>query len=185
MRKIWLLVLIVTLIGCSYNKKKTLKKELEMLYSSTIELVVDSLFNYSYNYPDSVLFDNSYKTLVVYYDSLTCGICETRKLSSWQSFLLSIDTLECYMPFNVFFIFTPPMNQSTPLKIMLKNVDIDYPVIIDEKRFFSNNNKHIPQNPLMHTFLLDENCRVLLVGDILYNTNVRNLFLNKIRTVEK
>ena len=92
MRKIWLLVLIVTLVGCSYNKKKTLKKELEMLYSSTIELVVDSLFNYSYNYPDSVLFDNSYKTLVVYYDSLTCGICETRKLSSWQSFLLSIDT---------------------------------------------------------------------------------------------
>lgn len=40
MRKIWLLVLIVTLIGCSYNKKKTLKKELEMLYSSTIEFLL-------------------------------------------------------------------------------------------------------------------------------------------------
>ena len=169
-------------ISCNCNIN--LKKEITKFYSSTIELAVDSLFRYSYNYPDSLLFDDNYKTLVVYHDSMTCGVCESRKLHSWQTLLSSIDSLNNYYPFNVIFIFTPQKNQTTSLKVMLKNVEIDYPIIVDEKHFFSSQNKHIPQNPLLHSFLLNEDKKVILVGDILYNTNVRNLFLDQIRKTE-
>ncbi len=161
-----------------------MKKEMADFYSSSIELSVDSLFKYSYNYPDSLLFDDNQKTLVVYLDSTICGVCESKKLHQWQTTLSSIDSLSNCNPFNVLFIFSPSEGQLTSLKVMLKNVEIDYPIIIDEKHIFSSQNKHIPHNSLLHTFLLNEEKRVILVGDILYNANVRNLFLDRIRIKE-
>lgn len=168
----------LSLISCNLNNN--LKKEITEFYATSIELAVDSLFRYTYNFHDSLLFDNNYKTLVVYHDSMTCGVCESRKLHFWQTLLSSIDSLNNHYPFNVLFIFTPQQDQTTSLKVMLKNVEMDYPIIIDEKHLFSSQNKHIPQNPLLHTFLLNEDKKVILVGDILYNTNVRKLFLDQI-----
>lgn len=174
--------MMLPLIACSCNHKHDIKRELSEFYLSSVNLQVDSLSQYSFNYLDSLPFDINQKTLVVYYDSLTCGICETNNLSSWQSLLSSIDTTGCFAPFNVLFIFTPKHNQAVSFRVMLKNIDIHYPVILDEKAIFAKSNK-LPRNAMLHTFLVDEDGKVELVGDIMRNNGVRNLFLNKMRIV--
>ena len=184
MKKLLLFGFVISsLIACSGNQKADIKQELSEFYSSSIDLSLDSLSKYSYNYCDSLPFDVNQKTLVVYFDSVTCGICETRNLDSWQTLLSSIDSVGCFTPFNVLFVFTPKHNQSVSFRVMLKNIDIHYPVILDEKAIFTHNNK-LPHNTLLHTFFLDEDGKVELVGDILRNNGVRNLFLDKIRIIE-
>ena len=183
MKKQFLIGIMVSLIASSCSQKTDIKRELSEFYSSSIDLSMDSLSKYSYNYSDSLPFDMNQKTLVVYHDSLTCGICETKNLGSWNSLLSSIDSVGCYTPFNVLFVFTPRHNQAVAFRVMLKNIDIHYPVIIDENAIFANSNK-LPLNTMLHTFLLDEEGKVELVGDILRNNSVRNLFLDKIRIIE-
>jgi hypothetical protein len=57
-------------------------------------------------------------------------------------------------------------------------VQLDYPIFIDEEYLFISKNANIPNNHIMHVFLLDDKNKVILVGNILNNEHVRELFVN-------
>lgn len=50
------------------------------------------------------------------------------------------------------------------------------PVYIDTLGIFQKNNPHLPKNPRLHTFLLDANNHVILVGNPLYNTKIKEMY---------
>ncbi|MFI3306556.1 MAG: hypothetical protein R3Y68_08625 [Rikenellaceae bacterium] len=52
----------------------------------------------------------------------------------------------------------------------------DYPIIIDSIGEFERLNPHLPKNKAMHTFLLDENNNVVLVGNPLNNPKIEKMF---------
>jgi len=56
------------------------------------------------------------------------------------------------------------------------NNAFDYPVLIDTLGEFEKLNVHLPKDRAFHTFLLDENNNVILVGDPLYNKMIRKMF---------
>lgn len=61
----------------------------------------------------------------------------------------------------------------------MKNNSLDYPVLLDTLGEFEKLNPHLPKNKALHTFLLDENNNVILVGNPLHNKKIEEMF-NKI-----
>lgn len=53
---------------------------------------------------------------------------------------------------------------------------VNYPVYIDTQGVFQQNNPHLSKNKLLHTFLLDENNNVILVGNPVRNLRVKDLY---------
>lgn len=58
----------------------------------------------------------------------------------------------------------------------MKTIPPSIPIYVDTLGVFNRNNRHIPSNPELHTFLLDSNGYVLLVGNPLENEKIEKLF---------
>ena len=92
----------------------------------------------------------------------------------WNNFLKEVETFN--RKIKVYFIFSPQR----------KNIDIFYflittnppasPIFVDTTNVFLRSNPHIPKNPALHTFLLDENNKVILVGNPLENKHIEEMF---------
>ncbi|MBR2195950.1 MAG: hypothetical protein IJ911_10090 [Salinivirgaceae bacterium] len=52
----------------------------------------------------------------------------------------------------------------------------DYPIFIDTANQFYKLNPHIPDNKLMHSFLLDSEGKVVLVGNPIQNQAMFDLY---------
>ena len=169
---------ILVLILCSCDKKKDIKSDMDRVYHSTINFSSDSMSQYMYNNVDIAYFHNNAPTLVIYFDSLICGTCEVKNLHLWNDLLSQLNSSHNLKDFKTIFVFTPSQRQIIPLKLSLRNVQLDYPIFIDEEYLFISKNANIPNNHIMHVFLLDDKNKVILVGNILNNEHVRDLFVN-------
>lgn len=61
-------------------------------------------------------------------------------------------------------------------ELLIANTNFDYPILIDTLGEFERLNPHLPKNQALHTFLLDENNRVILVGNPLRNKKIKEMF---------
>ena len=59
---------------------------------------------------------------------------------------------------------------------LIKNSRFNYPIILDTLGHFAKLNPHLPKNKALHTFLLDENNNVILVGNPLHNKKIKEMF---------
>ena len=178
----WLcgVLIVATISACSDRAK--LERDVNLIQSSPIDLCMDSLYRYSTNEGansgQSVLVDMvdvSKLSLVIYSDETVCSSCAVKGMYVWNELIDS--TKNRYgdsLPF--YFIFTPEKEQIVDLKIALKRSGFNYPVYIDTLGVFKRRNKHIPDNKLLHTFLLDGNRNVVLVGYPLYNNAIKQMF---------
>lgn len=108
--------------------------------------------------------------LVVFVDSTECSTCYTKKMETWYYLL---DTLQ-NKNFEILVIFSPKKNDCSYIKSKLKYLKVDFPIYLDSIGAFVKNNPHIPDESIYHTFLLDKNNKVLLVGNPFNNKNVSN-----------
>ena len=60
-----------------------------------------------------------------------------------------------------------------------------YPIYIDNGNLFRKNNRNIPFDERMHTFLLDENNKVILVGSPLKKNRTYNVYQNNDKNYQK
>lgn len=65
---------------------------------------------------------------------------------------------------------------------MLTESGFNHKVLIDINNSFRKSNPHIPKDAMYYTFLLDEDNKVVLVGNPLRNNSIKEIFL---RTVNK
>lgn len=110
---------------------------------------------------------------VVYADSSECMSCMTGKLHGWDSFLAKLRIKENVIPI---FIFSPKKDEMESIEVSLLLERLNFPVFIDTGYVFVNSNKFIPENPLFHTFLVDKNNHIILIGDPRRNRKVEELF---------
>lgn len=59
---------------------------------------------------------------------------------------------------------------------MITNIMFDYPILLDTIGEFKMLNPHLPQNTLLHSFLLNEKNEVILVGNPSQNKKIQELF---------
>ena len=116
--------------------------------------------------------------LVVWYDSLGCASCQMSKMSDWTHITAYADSLSPW--FNIIYLFTPKEQDVERLHMTLRGSRLDYPVFIDQHATFVKQNK-LPRHPELHSFLLDKNNRVIMVGNPLYNSALWDFYKRTIQ----
>lgn len=112
--------------------------------------------------------------LVVYVDSLDCSPCRLGHMYDYEEIIEYHD--EIGAEFVPVFIFSPPRAKVKEVMLSLKMTDFNYPVFIDTNHIFGSSNTHIPEDKRFHTFLLDKNGQVILVGDPVNNPSLWKLY---------
>ena len=79
-----------------------------------------------------------------------------------------------------FFIFSPKKEEKDRLHALLVMERLEYPVYIDSTGVFTRENPHIPQAPMMHTFLINGKGKVVFVGDPRRDMKLNKLFYKTI-----
>lgn len=110
--------------------------------------------------------------LIVYSDTLFCSSCYINNLYLWDEFL---ELERKNSNFSIQFIMEVSQSKIQNIIETLNHSLFKHTVLLDTARCFYNNNKHIPKEPLFHTFLLDENNNVILVGSPLQTKKMKEL----------
>lgn len=165
-----------------FSCKSDIEKDTKALCSRPVRLHTDKM---QCVYPmlkrDSALYHindggKPYR-LVVSLDSAECMSCATEKMHGWDEFLseVSLDgKVSC------FFIFSPKKEEKDRLHALLVMERLEYPVYIDSTGVFTHENPHIPQAPMMHTFLINGKGKVVFVGDPRRDMKLNKLFYKTI-----
>ncbi len=164
-------LLLILLLGCSNTE---MKRDFQQLQSKAISF--PSKLNFTVHGKDTVIpVSVKYKfKLVVYTDSIGCSSCVVSKMYLWNSF---IEKSELYKDkLKIYYILSPRKQHIKRVRTALSMVDFDYPILLDTLGEFEKLNPHLPKNKALHTFLLDENNNVILVGSPLHNKKIEEMF---------
>jgi len=182
MRKIIIILIILQIVihSCNYVKKKEafnkIYNDFEQLYGNTL-ILPDSL---------NILFNNKIipcnesgvfigEFFIVSRIGGSCSRC-IQELKTWkEEFMNKVDTSRLKF---LFYIYTDDYRLFK--NIIYPDIQIDYPLIIDKNNEFLFIN-HLPENDTrFHTFLLNENYQIILIGSPLHNRELETLYLNEI-----
>ncbi|MDR1368769.1 MAG: DUF1573 domain-containing protein [Dysgonamonadaceae bacterium] len=120
------------------------------------------------------LFQKPYKILL-YVDSMGCTSCKLR-MPEWKKIIQETDSIA---PDQVgFLVFFYPRSIKE-LDYMLMRDQFDYPVFVDEHNEIDKKNQ-FPKEMSFQCFLLDENNKVLVVGNPSINPQIWELYKQKI-----
>lgn len=158
----------------SCSKKGQVKVELEILQSQAITVCLDSMecVQRGQNI-DSKIVEQAFKW-VVYADSSVCSSCKLSEMYKWDDLLRKVEKYRDRLKF--YFIFSPSSENRRAFDWTVRTYAPEYPIYIDTLGIFERSNSHLPHNPIFHTFLLDENNNVLLVGNPLENKKIEEMF---------
>ena len=169
-----LIIFLFTIIIVSCNSNSKLFEDLSLFKKEPVNLTKKSKLIISG--VDTKNFYNMERGLkyIIYKDSLGCTSCAINSMYLWDEFIeyakLYNDRLKYY------FIYSPSKNELKNIEFILKNGNFNYPILLDTLGEFEKINPHLPKNKVLHTFLLDENNNVILVGDPLYNRKIKKMF---------
>jgi len=169
---------VLLLCSCSNNN---IVKDIEQLMDQQITLSSD--WNTIWKGKDVVLngFIEAPIKMMVWYDSLVCGACEVNKMHRWYNIVDYADSLSQW--FSIIFLFSPTKESMSRLSMSLKAEKFDYPIFIDQNASFAKQNSKIPKNQNLHSFLLDKDNKVVLIGNPLNNPSLWRLYKRNIQNM--
>jgi hypothetical protein len=170
---IFFLFVGLSMNSCRHGGDKAIEKEVKLRFNNKITLV-DTLKAYS--------IENGWKDFrltknpkVVSYLNGGCGSC-LFELLQWSNFITEknftvIDFL--------FYVYTPNIDQTIAL---VSQIGFVHDLIIDHGNVFFEINKLSPDKRF-HTFLVDKDGNVLLIGNPTVDTEIRSLYLETINSI--
>ena len=169
--KIMFLLLSFLLFGC----RKTIEEDIVLMQSSPFKLNIDSLFCVKLAHDTFVEPEVSGKIkIVIFSDSTICSPCAIKSIGSWYHYIQLSQNSKGGL--QLFFIFVQNKKNINSLLYTLKEYFFDYPVYIDTLGIFQKDNPHLSENTKLHTFLLDENNNVILVGNPTHSLKLKELY---------
>lgn len=165
--------ILISLSSCSERQK--LRKTMSKFVQSEIQIPDD--LECVYNREVTIINKDTLKPykLIVYYDSLDCSSCRISHLMDLYPLYDMADTSN----FSVITIFSPKKENLEEVSFQIQILDPTIPVYIDRLGSFAQFNQGIPLDVKFHSFLVNNDDIVVLVGNPLYNENIAGL-LNKI-----
>ncbi len=160
------------MISC-YNRKN-IEAEIAEFTNSKVIFEPQKMVTQIHGKDTVYNYRNDKLKLIVFFDKETCTSCVIDGLYDWNDFIADFKKNERYL--KVFFIFAPPPNEMRNISISFKNSIIDYPIFIDTAGIFKKRNLHLPKEKVLHTFLLNKNNEVILIGNPLYNKKINQMF---------
>ena len=160
-------------ISCKDNRKQV-RKDLEELPSQPIELCIEHMQVWKDGWNTDPPHGHKGLKLIIYSDSTVCSSCRLRNIHLWDDWVIKTEAYRDIL--DICFIFSPTLKDINNFRLAMRTYAPDYPVYVDSLSIFRKANPHLPHNPLFHTFLLDEDNRVVLVGNPLENERIEELF---------
>lgn len=164
---------VLFLVACS-SRERQFAKEIKVLQSKMIRLPSKGLIMQRGKELQKDDVNEEVFKLIVYADSVECTACAINHINLWERFINYAKQFDDQLRF--YFIFFPMQKELHGIKLMIANTKFDYPILLDSLGEFERLNPHLPQNKALHTFLLDENNNVLLVGNPLHNKKIEEMF---------
>lgn len=165
------LVLFVAINSCKNDNEHCLSK----MIGQTVTINKDSMLYIPTDYVINRYWqhETEYKC-ISYIDSSQCLSCVFRHISEWNNILKEYSIEKNLVDF--MFIFQMPSESIRNCKTLYKMSGFIHPIYIDTLTCFIKDNAFIPDEDLYHTFLLDKNNEIILVGNPTKNLNINNLF---------
>lgn len=174
--------ILLTAIGCYIlsacnSHKAEVQATVEKMQSSTITIPYERMECWA---SDSILEDRPWNKaklkLVHYVDSATCSTCYLQKIAIY-GLLFSMEAQSNNDFYNVFII-NPNIIAKKKLISDFSGKLIPKTIFVDSSNVFMESNPNLPSESMYHTFMLDENNRVILVGNPMLNKQIEDMMLS-------
>lgn len=176
MKKYFTTILFMTflLYSCTNSKKEVITRLVTEWQGKEITLPDSAIFTIQGKDTVDVDLDSKYKILV-YVDSTGCTSCRLQ-LHKWKEFITEVDSITHH---SVQFLFYLTPKNVKEARYITRRDDFTYPMCIDPKNKINAHN-HFPKEDVFHTFLLDADNKVQVIGNPIHNSAVRELYLKTI-----
>lgn len=167
--------MIIILFSCTGNDKERITRIVSEWQGKKIifpENLIFTLFGkdtVNYTIPQS-----KYKVLV-YVDSTGCTSCKL-KLEEWKKFIYLTDSLS-HKNISFLFFFHPKSEKSMQSILQIKKLNIPICIDVNDKL---NQLNEFSKDIIFQSFLLDENNKVLVVGNPIYSHPIKKLYIREI-----
>lgn len=161
---------IAIALFCSCNSPK---RELKRAFGTHVEMPF-SLRYYSGQYMEYEHDDDALATMLIWYDSTQCSGCKLNAINSLEKYIqFCKDTISNV---NVDIVFSPPADVEETFDEAVLNAKCNYPLFVDYVGEFAKSNRKLPKSKNLHTFLLDANGKIVLIGDPTHNNKLWELY---------
>lgn len=179
MNKYWFWILFITILFLT-SCKESGKENISYLIKEWLgkEVIFPNNMNFTVEGGDTVdntLFDKPY-TIMTYADTVGCIGCKLQ-LANWKSFIIELDSI---VPDKIQYLFLLYPQKISEIQHLLRRENFDYPICID-KNDTVNKLNHFPIEIAFRTFLLDNNSKVIAIGNPIHNPKVKELYMNIIQ----
>ena len=174
MKYLNLLFLLPFLFSCHDKRKEEITQLVSAWQGKEIRFPQEMVFTLfttdtvAYRMPQSV------HKVLVFVDSVGCTSCKLQ-LQRWKELIQYTDSVtQGTVPFLFFF----QSKNRREIRYLLKRDNFDRPVCLDESDALNRLNR-FPSDSRFHTFLLDKENRVVLVGNPIHSLSVKELYLTE------
>ena len=162
------------IICLSCNRNGEIEKNIQAMLNTQVILSLDSMSCYvgcnQIKHQESA---NDYK-VIVYTDSAECASCSLQSLYDYKEQINKFcDVYKNKIGFC--FIFSPKQGDIKKVKQKVLRSNFDLPIFIDSTNIFGRQNPSIPCNKMYHTFIIDKNKNIVLVGNPIVNEKIAKL----------
>lgn len=161
-------------IACTDSNKENITRLVTEWQGREIVLPDSAIFTIQGKDTVDIDMDSMYKILV-YVDSAGCTSCRLQ-LHKWKEFITEVDSITHH---SVQFLFYLTPKNVKEARYITRRDDFTYPMCIDPENKINAHN-HFPKEDIFHTFLLDADNRVQVIGNPIHNSAVRELYLKTI-----
>ena len=159
----------------SNRSKRTLEKQLVAMDGMRINLDFENAITV-YDGIDSTYFPSNTRKLVLYVDSTSCSGCFLSNLVGYHDIN---DSLVAHGG-ELLVLLHPQRGRMEEIKTRMRHERYPFWCIVDVSGEFIAKNPELPENKLLHTFSLDEQSNVILVGDPTRNEKINELFYREV-----
>ena len=164
------------LASCQESREETMLRLVNEWNGKEIKFPARSVFTIQGKDTVDVKWGNADYKVVTYIDSVGCTSCKLQ-LSRWKKLVAEVDSLtNGRVPF--LFYFHPKDRKE--LRYLTRRDDFTYPVCFDKKDELNRLN-HFPSDMTFQTFLLDNDNKVVAMGNPVLNPKVKDLYLDVIK----
>ena len=160
----------------STRVNRTLRKQLTEMQGQKVNLGFQQ-GEVIYNGQDTVLANDSRRTLVLFVDSMSCSSCFLNHMLVYYDINDSITDAGGRMVV----VLHPKDGRDAEIRHKVRIEKYPFWCIIDKEGEFIGNNPDLPDNKLLHSFTLDEDDRIMLVGDPSSNTKIKQLLMTQLK----
>lgn len=178
--KLFIFILTISICCCislfeysCINKENSLEQILSKMESLPVDVDIDKYKNIQISDSIPPLSSSDFK-IIKYVDSTSCTSCVLQNLYLWND-LIALYKKQ-YKTINFYFIISNKNYKEKDIITTLRNTGFKNSILLDTAGVFIKTNPNIPKESKCHTFLLDKNNRVILVGDPILNVDIEQLY---------